>query len=160
MGHLKDKIKMSFTATAYRTKMIVKDKYIHIFGLGILGFCLFFSVALYRKVNGFDESLWMLHIFFAGLLASLGMFILREVYLFWFKKVEIPGVEQPVSAGFIVRDFYSSYAPQSFRNLAGNISSKWSKLEDFYKKSFASRYVEKLNPNYFGWVVLFCLCFL
>lgn len=157
---IKEHIKANLASSFFRLKLIIKDEYIHSFGLGILIFALLFSVALFRKVNGFDETLWMLRIFFAGLIASLIMFLFREVYLFWFKRIEIPGVVQNVSAGFLLKDFYKSYAPASFKKLVGKVMSVWNKVDNSYKSTRFCKYVDSLDMNYVGWGFIFCLCFL
>lgn len=157
---IKEQIKANLASSFFRLKLIIKDEYIHSFGLGILIFALLFSVALFRKVNGFDETLWMLRIFFAGLIASLFMFLFREVYLFWFKRVEIPGVVQNVSAGFLIRDFYKEYAPVSFKKLAEKFEYIWNKADTSYKSTRFCKYIDSLDMNYVGWGFIFCLCFL
>ena len=157
---LKDKIKTDIKLGWAKLKMIIHDEYIHSFGLGMLIFSFLFMVSLHRAVNNYPEPKWLTKIFLAGLIASGVMFLVREVYLYSFKKVEVSGVIPAPSLWDIFYDIYKSYGPNSLKEIFSKIIGFWQNIKKKILIRKISAFLGKVDYNVLGWIVVFFLCFL
>ena len=159
-GNFKSNLKNDLKASLFRLKMMVKDSYMHKFMFGSFAFGAFFLISLYRKVNGIDENPVFLKLFFAGFLSSVIMLVFREVYIFWFKTVDIPGIPPKVSMGAVVKEMYREFAPESFRKLVEKIDGVCNETGKKYNESAVGKFVDKTDMNYTCWLFLFLLILL
>lgn len=156
----KSSIKNDVKVSLFRFKMMIKDSYMHKFMFGSFGFGAFFLISLYRKVYGIEENPVFLRFFFAGFLSSVIMLVFREIYIFWFKNLDIPGVPPKVSMGSVMKEIYREFAPDSFRKSVEKIDSVFNKAGDKYNESVLGKFVGKTDMNYTCWLFLFLIILL
>lgn len=156
----KSSIKSDLKVSLFRFKMMIKDSYMHKFMFGSFGFGAFFLISLYRKVNGIEENPVFLRFFFAGFLSSVIMLVFREIYIFWFKSIDIPGAPPKVSVGSVMKEMYREFAPDSFKKFVEKIEGVCDKVGDKYNKSVLGKFVGKTDMNYTCWLFLFLLILL
>lgn len=157
---LKDKIKTDMKLGWAKLKMIIHDEYIHSFGFAMLVFSFLFMISLHRAMNDYPEPKWLTKIFLAGLVASGVMFVIREVYLYSFKKVEVSGIVSSPSLWDIFYDIYKSYGPSSLKEIVSKIIGSWQSIKKKILTEKTLVFLEKIDYNILGWIIIFFLCFL